>query len=216
MKKPTIVYVDGLNLYHRLEETNPRLMWLNVVRLAEDMLREENEIVKVNYYTALFDPNSDSAKQQDAYHKALESQAKLEKHEGKFKRTPKYGKLTGNKSLLLPLLRPFLPNVLKFKTREEKKTDVALASHLVRDAFFKRFKVAVIVTNDIDFVEAIRVVTEELGLVVGILSPSEKEIPDDLAEVVSFHKHIRKSHLENARFSKHIASINVSCPPEWE
>ena len=48
-----------------------------------------------------------------------------------------------------------------------------LASHLLRDAYGKRFEVAVIVTNDSDLAEPVRIVAQELGLPVGLLNPHQ-------------------------------------------
>jgi hypothetical protein len=41
---------------------------------------------------------------------------------------------------------------------EEKGSEVNLASHLLRDAFSKRFEVAVLITNDSDLAEPVRIV----------------------------------------------------------
>ena len=41
---------------------------------------------------------------------------------------------------------------------EEKGSDVNLASHLLRDAFSKKFEVAVLITNDSDLAEPVRIV----------------------------------------------------------
>jgi len=47
---------------------------------------------------------------------------------------------------------------------EEKGSEVNLASHLLRDAFSKKFEVAVLITNDSDLAEPVRIVARELGL----------------------------------------------------
>jgi uncharacterized LabA/DUF88 family protein len=53
---------------------------------------------------------------------------------------------------------------------EEKGSDVNLASHLLRDAYTKRFEVAVLITNDSDLAEPVRIVAQEIGLPVGVES----------------------------------------------
>src|SRR5262249_37627000 len=53
----------------------------------------------------------------------------------------------------------------------EKKSDVALASHLVMDAVQGRFDRAVLLTNDTDFVVPVRIVREQLGREVVVVSP---------------------------------------------
>ncbi len=49
-----------------------------------------------------------------------------------------------------------------------------LATHLLRDGFRKEYQAAVLVTNDSDLLEPVRMVRKELGLVVGILNPHRK------------------------------------------
>ncbi|MCG8624806.1 MAG: NYN domain-containing protein [Proteobacteria bacterium] len=228
-KKQTIVYFDGLNLHHQLAETHPHLMWLDLVRLAKIMLGKHNTISQVKYYGARFSP-SKKARLQKTYLDALESQApKITTHFGEFKQKIRRVKLANAKANALPEFADAL-------ITEEKKTDVNLAVHLVRDAFLKRFEAAAIVTNDTDFVEAIRIVTEELKLPVGILSPRglisretqeeaklHKGLPpkrmwihDDLREVATFHKHIRESHLKKAQFPQRIPGTNLIRPREWD
>ena len=56
---------------------------------------------------------------------------------------------------------------------EEKSSDVNITSHLVRDACFKRFDVAVLITNDSDLAEPVRIVREEFELPIGVLNPHE-------------------------------------------
>jgi hypothetical protein len=57
---------------------------------------------------------------------------------------------------------------------EEKGSDVNLATHLLHDAHRGKFEVAVIVSNDSDLLEPIKIVREELVLKVGILNPHKR------------------------------------------
>jgi hypothetical protein len=54
---------------------------------------------------------------------------------------------------------------------EEKGSDVNLGVHLVRDAFKGEFETAAVLTNDTDLCEPIRIVRDEVGLPVILLSP---------------------------------------------
>ena len=49
-----------------------------------------------------------------------------------------------------------------------------LATHLLHDAHRGRFEVAVIVSNDSDLLEPIKIVREELGKKVGVLNPHKR------------------------------------------
>jgi uncharacterized LabA/DUF88 family protein len=77
---------------------------------------------------------------------------------------------------------------------EEKGSDVNLASHLVRDACKQAFETAVIVTNDSDLAEPVRIVRDELNLPVGILNPHPQH-STELKRVATFLKRIRQSDL---------------------
>jgi len=77
---------------------------------------------------------------------------------------------------------------------EEKGSDVNIASHLLRDAFRGRFEVAVLITNDSDLVEPVRIVRHEVevGLPIGILNPHQHHSVGLRAEA-TFMKRIRQS-----------------------
>jgi uncharacterized LabA/DUF88 family protein len=53
---------------------------------------------------------------------------------------------------------------------QEKGTDVSLGVHLVNDALLGRFETGVVISNDSDLLEAIRIV-QSMGKTVGVLSP---------------------------------------------
>jgi uncharacterized LabA/DUF88 family protein len=56
---------------------------------------------------------------------------------------------------------------------EEKGSDVNLATHLLHDAFKKAFDVAVLITNDSDLVEPVKILRSDFHFPVGILNPHQ-------------------------------------------
>ena len=60
---------------------------------------------------------------------------------------------------------------------EEKGSDVNLASYLLLDGFHKDYEVAVVITNDSDLAEPIRIVRQELKLRVVVLHPCKAADP---------------------------------------
>ena len=58
---------------------------------------------------------------------------------------------------------------------EEKGSDVNLASYLLLDGFRQDYDVAIVISNDSDLAEPIRLVRGELGLPVGVLAPTVKK-----------------------------------------
>ena len=54
---------------------------------------------------------------------------------------------------------------------EEKGSDVNLAVHMLNDGFKRDYELAVMVTNDSDLLEPLKIVKHELGLPVGLVNP---------------------------------------------
>jgi hypothetical protein len=54
------VYVDGRNLYYGLKSRGwRRYYWLDLRRLAENLLRPSQRLTAVRYFTARFEPQAD-------------------------------------------------------------------------------------------------------------------------------------------------------------
>lgn len=121
----------------------------------------------------------------------------------------KYGK--GNKS------RQPATDAIKAQVHvmEEKGSDVNLACHLINDGWARRYDGAVVISNDTDLVEPIRVVVQELGKPVTLLCPSSFGASKPLAEVASSVRHIHASHLKAAVFPDLIPGTDIVKPSTW-
>lgn len=82
---------------------------------------------------------------------------------------------------------------------EEKGSDVNLASHLLLDAFTGKFDLAVLITNDSDLAEPVRIVKEVVNLPVGIINPHQRHSVT-LKLYATFMKRIRATHLRQSQF----------------
>ena len=99
---------------------------------------------------------------------------------------------------------------------EEKGTDVNLAVHILNDAHKKEFEAAVIISNDSDLAEAVRIITGELKLKVGIINPHEK-FNKKISQYATFKMPARESHILNSQFPA-ILTDSVGTfhkPPSW-
>ena len=87
------VYVDGFNLYYGLKSKGwRRYYWLNLRRLAENLLKPGQRLTLIRYFTARVFPNADDPEQherQKTYLEALETLPDLLIHYGYF--LPKRG-----------------------------------------------------------------------------------------------------------------------------
>ncbi len=86
---------------------------------------------------------------------------------------------------------------------EEKGSDVNLAVHMLNDAYKDRFDTAVIVSNDSDLAEVIRITTKELGKRVGVLNP-HRHPSRTLLAYATFYKKIRQGVLQVSQFSPNL------------
>ena len=74
-----------------------------------------------------------------------------------------------------------------------------LATHLLHDAHMGRFEVGVVVSNDSDLLEPIKIVRDQLGKKVGILNP-HKRPSRALLPHIDFIKQIRGGVLQASQF----------------
>jgi len=200
----TIVYVDGFNLYYRMLKDRPSLKWVNQLLLAKAVLGSAHAITRVNYYiarvsTRAHDPLAPA--RQATYLNALSTVPEIAIHEGSFMISEPWMVLANP-----PQAKPNgyawtmpTPSRVRVVKSEEKGSDVNLGAHLVRDAFTDAFDVAVIITNDTDLVEPIRIAVQEANKRVGLLVPVNYP-SQSLMNVASFHLRIRPGHLAKAQF----------------
>jgi hypothetical protein len=82
---------------------------------------------------------------------------------------------------------------------KEKGSDVNLATHLLYDGFKQLYELAVLITNDSDLLEPVRIVRNELRLSVGILNPHQHH-SCVLKQYATFIKRIRQAHVAACQF----------------
>ncbi|MCR9194198.1 MAG: NYN domain-containing protein [Hyphomonas sp.] len=198
----TIAYVDGYNLYFRLLRKNRENRWLNIESLIRNALDDGVDITKINYYTARVKGQIDreAPGKQQRYLNALSSLPLIDVHFGRFSMHEKWAGLIQPPRFLpeTEIPEPY-PDVVKVRRAEEKGSDVNLATHLVRDAFKGAFEQAVVITNDTDLIEPIRVVVEEVGLPVGLLAPVEQPART-LKAVASWFLHLKPGDAAKCQF----------------
>jgi uncharacterized LabA/DUF88 family protein len=99
---------------------------------------------------------------------------------------------------------------------EEKGSDVNLATHLLHDAYQNAYEAAVVISNDSDLLEPIRVVGKDMGKIVGILNPQQR--PSRVLHAnVPFFKQIRSGVLAASQFPTVLNNSNgtFNKPTTW-
>ena len=182
----TNVYIDGFNLYYGCLKGTPH-KWLDLDALCRRLL-PKHRIGRIRYFTAIVSarPNDPSGPdRQRIYLRALETKPHVSVHLVEF--------LTSHVRMPVAAPRAGGPRFVEVIKTEEKGSDVNLATYLLADAFRQDCEAAVVITNDSDLKEPIRVVRNELGLPVGVVNPHNPRKRSRALLDVTFFKQLRPS-----------------------
>jgi uncharacterized LabA/DUF88 family protein len=205
----TNVYIDGFNFYYGALRKTP-YRWVNLRKLCE-LLLPKNTVVEIKYFTALVSarPNDpDQPVRQQLYLRALRTVPGVSIHLGHF---------LAHEVMMPAVVAPGQKQTyVKVIKTEEKGSDVNLATHLLHDAHMGRFDVGVVVSNDSDLLEPIRIVRGQLGKKVGILNPHPNP-SRALLPHIDFIKPIRAGVLGASQFPAIMtdATGTFHKPPAW-
>lgn len=159
----TIVYIDGFNFYYGAVKGTP-YKWVDLEAVCRRLLPSD-DIVKIRYFTARVTERPNDLQppvRQDMYLRALATNPLIELHYGHFVTRRARLPLASDPNAIVEVLRT-----------EEKGSDVNLATYLLLDAFKGRCDTAVVVSNDSDLAEPVRMAREECGIPVGVINPHD-------------------------------------------
>lgn len=185
----TYVYVDAFNLYYGSLKDTP-YKWLDIGSLCEKLL-PRNKILRIRYFTAMVEGRSadpDQPNRQRLYLRALKTLPNIKIHYGSFQTHPVWRPLVDNPAERVQVL-----------DTKEKGSDVNLATYLIYDGYKELYNIAVVISNDSDLSETIRIVKQELHRTIGIINPHEHAC-SKLRKQSSFYQRIRRGVLENSQF----------------
>ena len=205
----TSIYVDGFNLYYRALKGTP-YKWLDLKTLVTHLLQPKHQILEINYFTAIvsgiFDPGEPI--RQKTYIRALQ------------KYIPEvhvyYGHFLSHKIRApnAPLTSP--PTFSEIIKTEEKGSDVNLAVHILNDAWLDKYDCAVVISNDSDLAEPLRLIREQTKKMIGLISPLLKGHPSlELQKYAHFIKRIRKGVLNISQLPDRILGTKIHKPTKW-
>ena len=204
----TSVYVDGFNLYYG-SIRGTKLHWLDIGKMCA-LLLPSSQIVRIRYCTAMVSARGDVDKpvRQQMYLRALRTTPDLFVSLGNFQ--------VHNVRMRLAHPQPGGPTSAQVVKTEEKGSDVNLATHLLHDAHLNRYDLAVLISNDSDLIEPLRIVRNELGKKVGVLNPQKHPCKAIVPEV-DFFKQIRSGVLGASQFPDVMADATGAfrCPAKW-
>lgn len=203
------MYIDGFNFYYGAVRGTP-YKWLNLESLFVDLLSSHHQIVKIKYFTARAKPSAADPHvidRQNSYFRALKHCCPLiELHFGHFLR---------HKVRMACVTPP--PQTIEVWKTEEKGSDVNLALHVLNDAWLDAYDCAVIVSNDSDLAESLRLVKEQKRKLIGIVTPGapERQTSAQLKQHSDFIRVMRKVMLQAHQLPDAIPGTNIHKPHGW-
>lgn len=162
----TNVYIDGFNLYYGCLKGTPH-KWLDLSAFCvASFPPPRNQIGRIRYFTAhvIARPNDPHQPiRQQTYLRALRTLPHLTIHLGSYLERP----------TRLPIHPPPAvgPKTVQVMKSEEKGSDVNIATYLLVDAFDDDYEAAVVISNDSDLAEPIRLVRQKFKKKVLVLHP---------------------------------------------
>ena len=139
-KERVIAYIDGFNLYFGMMEAGyNNCRWLNISKLASNLLKPGQTLVGIKYFTSRVNNNPDKQKRQSTYLDALESTDSKIIY-GNYQDGSTECKRCGN----------------IWRTAKEKMTDVNIATAIVVDAYKDEYDMAMLISGDSDLTPPIR------------------------------------------------------------
>jgi uncharacterized LabA/DUF88 family protein len=204
----TFIYIDGFNFFYRSVKGTP-YKWVNFKELCRRLLKPYNKIVAIRYFTALVSELGDPKRpiRQETYIRALQTYIpELTVHYGSFQ----------THQVMTRLVKPINGNNYAeiYKT-EEKGSDVNLAVHLLNDAWLDNYDCAVIVSNDSDLAEAIRLVKKHHKKLIGLFILPNCNPSRELQPLADFVQRIRKGVLANSQLPDPIPGTLLHKPLSW-
>jgi hypothetical protein len=232
------VYVDGFNFYYAVKD-RPADKWMDFAALAQ-LLLPNDTIVKVRYFTAHITARVDDPKapeRQNVYIRALRSHPLVTVHLGRFAVWPAWKALAEDHIPISQLFRPAMKPewVAKLLWRsmrrrntqhlakarvlvdEEKGSDVNLASFLLFDTLKSKSVAALVISNDSDLTEPIRMAVAE-GATVSIFNPAGRKTSKDLLRVASQEVTIDKAEFAKCQLANPATTSKgkkLTRPAEW-
>lgn len=224
--KKVIVYIDWFNVYHSMDHK----FWkkynrLNYKKLSEIFLKDDEEIVDIKYFTAIYNPtiwnwkfnkkktkkDIDRERKHKLYIQALNTQW-VHTIKWEYQRVKKNFSSTNDVwDIIPPKVKEFLKQYMKsdssfienfnisYYTFEEKKTDVNIAVDIVSDAFLDLYDKAILITWDNDIAPAVSRVKEKLNKEFTVVFPfwwKWKSLQKSCDEIL----YLAESHLKESQF----------------
>jgi uncharacterized LabA/DUF88 family protein len=138
-------YVDGFNLYFGLKAKKwRRYYWLDIPALCQSLMKPDQTLATVKYFTARVASPPDKVRRQGVYLEALQTRGGCSIHYGQYLDTPRACPYCGRVDTV----------------PKEKMTDLLIGLEMYGDAMADLFDTCLLVSGDSDLMAAVAKVRE--------------------------------------------------------
>ena len=173
------IYIDAGNLYFGLLRKRPECKWLDLTAFAQALLPEGHVLSSVKYFTSnikTFPHDPAAIEHQNLYLQALVAKGGVQIFFGKYNKNRTWLPALDDRCLACDAVdERKLIHVMKF---EEKKTDVTLATEMLRDAYTTDVRAFALISGDSDFTAPLDLIRKDLNKQVLVFNPKDR--PTDL------------------------------------
>ena len=198
-----IAYIDGFNLYNGLKDSGfNRFKWLDIQLLVENLLKTNQTLINVKYFTTLVTNDSYKRERQKSYVGALSTKNLVKIYYGKFQREEKTCSVCGS---------------IHYDNCE-KMTDVNLSTHIMIDYFEDNFDMAMIISGDTDLIPPIRYVNQNGKNKRAFVAFPPNRINDEVRNEARGSMPIGRKKLSDSQFKDiiiHPDGTKYERPQEW-
>ena len=201
-KDRVIVYVDGFNIYFGIIEAGfNNCKWLNFKLLAQNLLKGNQELIEVKYFTSRISNNPDKQKRQTTLIEALESVG-IKIYYGHYQRDTIECNRCGH----------IWPGY------NEKMTDVNIATQMIMDAYQDKYDTAMLISGDSDLVPPIKAIHENYNQKRVFVAFPPKRFNNSVALVAKGSMIIGRKKLIDSQFDEEVVKkdgFKLKKPNEW-
>lgn len=199
--KRVIVYIDGFNLYFGLREKYPYLKWLNVMELSKKLLKENQILECVKYFTARINNDPTKEKRQNSYIEVLENEG-VDIIFGRYQNNTIKCKRCGT----------------KWSSPNEKMTDVNIATSMLFDASSDSFDIAILISGDSDLTPPLNIIKQKYPEKAVIVAFPPYRHNNTIANAAKASFTLGRANLASSQFADEIklkSGFTIIKPKEW-
>lgn len=197
-----IVYIDGFNLYFGLRDKKwKRFLWLDIQQMSARLLKPNQILISTKYFTSRIGSPTDKADRQNIFLEAIATVVGVEIFYGNYQANPRVCSRCKKIDYI----------------RNEKMTDVNIATEMLTDAFLDKFDTAILISADGDLKTPVERIAKTAGKRVIVVFPPQRK-SYTLQSVATSTMFMGRAVLANSQFPDKVTKADgfvLERPKNW-